>query len=448
MQSILPDQNQLEMFQLVLAQTVSPKHELVHLSRKLEWSWLQAELENCFSHTGRPGHPIRRIVGFLILKQLYNVSDEQLTRTWVENIYWQFFTGEQVLQHKCPISPSEMSHFRQKLGEEGIEKIFQASINIHGKKALEKECVCDTTVQEKNITFPTDVKNQRKIIKKCIGIAEKENIQLRRTYKREAKKCLLALRFRNHPKRSAEASRAAKRLKTITGAICRDLERKLIEIEKLEIHKKRIELFNRVLNQKRDDKDKIYSLHEPTVSCIAKGKEHKKYEFGCKVSILTTKTEGIIIGVKNFQGNPHDTKTLPPTLEQTKRLVGKLPEVIICDRGYRGINKIEETKIVVPDPGHGKSDYEKRKSRNQFRRRAGIEPRISHLKYDHRMARNYLKGVLGDAVNLLMAATAWNLRKYLRLSGLLRSFFTWLRQCARDYASNPFQAEFFAKLEF
>ncbi len=176
-----------------------------------------------------------------------------------------------------------------------------------------------------------------------------------------------------------------------------------------------LQLFKRVHKQKRTDKNKVYSLHEPDVLCIGKGKEHKKYEFGRKASLVVTKTTGVIVGALSFTENVYDGNTLPEVLEQTWQITGTCPQVAICDRGYRGRKRVGDTEILTPRRSK-KSDTpsQRRKARERFRRRAGIEPVIGHVKHDHRMARNFLKGVLGDAINLFMAAAAFNFRTWMR----------------------------------
>lgn len=427
-----PIQNQINMFQPLLMQIVHDQHPLVQLSKEIDWSFFEDEFEKFYSDTGRPAHPIRRMVGFLILKQLYNLSDENAVMRWVENPYWQFFTGEDVFQYKAPFDPSELVHFRKRIGEEGAEKIFQMSIRLHCEGAKEKEVVVDTTVQEKNITYPTDTKLQKKIIERCVKTARKEGIQLNRTYRREVKNLLLAMRFSRHPKNRNRAQAARRRMKTIAGRVLRDLERKLMEQDLLTaLHEKDFAFYRQVLMQKRNDKNKIYSLHEPGVSCIVKGKEHKPFEFGCKASLASTKRNGIIVGAKVFEGNPYDGDTLAPTVDQVERLTGSRPDAAITDRGYRGRKNVGTTEVITPNPGNkNQTPYQKRKARNRFRRRAAIEPRIAHLKHDFRMNRNYLRGHVGDAINLLMAAAAWNFRKWIMA---LPDFLSFLCTCLTFY---------------
>ena len=269
-------------------------------------------------------------------------------------------------------------------------------------------------MQEKNITYPTDNKLHRKIIKKCTAIADKENIELRQSYSCTLKKLLMDQRFRNHPRNKGKARKADKKVKTIAGRLVRELERKLPPSQ----HQSSLTLFKKVLAQKKTDSNKIYSLHEPHVQCISKGKEHKKYEFGSKVSIVTTKNTGVIIGALNIEKNVHDSKTLSPVLEQQQRLTGIILKNNFVDRGFRGVKEILGTKIILPDsPGKNRTPYEKQKLRKGFKRRAAIEPKISHLKQDHRLSRNFYTGIKGDNINVMLAAAAMNFKRVMNIWG-------------------------------
>ena len=157
------------------------------------------------------------------------------------------------------------------------------------------------------------------------------------------------------------------------------------------------------------------SLHEPHVYCMRKGKAHQRYEFGTKASITTTRGSGIIIGALAFEENTYDGHTVPDVLAQVHRLIDHVPRVGIADRGYRGKSKVNDTQIVTPKAPRKNASIETMElARKRFRRRAGIEPVIGHLKSDHRLNRNHLKGYRGDQVNLLMAAAAFNFRKWMR----------------------------------
>jgi IS5 family transposase len=407
---------QLNMFQVPLKQFINESHELVQLSKKIGWESLESDLSVYYCEgNGRPSVPIRLIVGVIMLRRMFNQSDESVLDRWVENPYWQYFCGEVYFRHDYPFDRTELIKFRQRIGEEGAEKILKASVNLFEKKEVqEKEALIDTTVQEKNITFPTDVKLQKKIIEKCRKISKDEGIRLRQTYKGELKQLMIGQRFGSHPRRKKKALAARRRIKVIAGKVLRDLERKMGQAQRLK-YQGQFTIFKRVLTQPRDSKGKVYSLHQPQVSCIAKGKEHKKYEFGNKVSIAKTRKSGIIIGAMSFAGNPFDGDTLAPQLAQVERITGHKPETGIVDRGYRGRKQVNGTQIICPGkPNKGSNKYQRQKMRQRFRARAGIEPVIGHVKHDHRMLRNYLLGQVGDNMNSILAAAGFNLKKMLR----------------------------------
>lgn len=420
MKSSSPNKAQKSFLYQGLKEILNPKEPLYQLTEKIPWEEIEKEFSGYYVDFGRPAKPIRLMVSLLILKQMYNLGDEKVVEQWVQNPYWQYFSGEKEFQWKIPLEPSDFVHFRKRIGQAGVEKILQISISLHGKESMESEVVVDTTVQEKNITFPTDVKLHKKIIDQCGKIAHIEGIEQRQSYVRVVKKLVMAQRFRNHPKNKKKAYSAARKLKTIAGRQLRELERKSSGEQKKK-YENTLEIFNKILSQKKDDKEKIYSIHEPEVYCISKGKEHKKYEFGSKASIVMTKNSGIIVGAYSLEKNDYDGHTLPKALDQCQQLRGSRPKIAIADRGYKGKTRIGETEILLPKPPKKSStEYEKKKARNRFRRRAAIEPVIGHLKTDYRMARNFLKGVIGDSINLMLAAAAFNFKKLMRK---LKTFF-------------------------
>ena len=419
---------QFSLYQTRLDTLVSMNHPLPILAAQIDWAAIESSLSGYFSHTGRPSVPIRSIVGMLMLKRMFNESDESVVSRWVENPYWQHFTGEEYFQHEQPFDPSEFVHFRKRIGSEALEMVFSETVRLHEGADKEDEVQVDSTAQEKNITFPTDAKLRKKVIDKCNKIAKKEKIVQRQTYKRVSKKLLKDSYFGHHPKRRKSAESARRKLKTIGGRLIRELERKLPE-NRLLFYSKELTLYKKVLEQTRTSKDKIYSLHEPHTACIAKGKAGKPYEFGSKVVFVRGAKSGVITAACNFKGNPYDGKTLEETLAQSERVCnGHRPKVAVTDRGFRGKSKVADTQIVIPDsPAKIKQQtaYQKRKARKRFRGRAGIEPIIGHLKHDHRMVRNFLKGEIGDENNPLLAAIGFNLRS--KYNQIARKVQFWLQ---------------------
>lgn len=408
-------QPQLEMFKTVLTSFINLNHELCHLARKIDWDKLEAEFSPLYGNTGRPSVPIRKIVGLLMLKQMYNLGDETVVVRYLENPYWQHFCGEIYFQYNLPFDPSDFVHFRHRVGSEGMEKIFQQSIQIFGEEVIQeeaKEVRIDTTVQEKNITYPTDRKLLEKCIAHCLKIAQKKGIKLKKTYAKERKEIAYQMRFQRSKRYSKNLNMNKLKLHKIAIKIYNNLVSQYPKMTSEEV--KEFNTLFYVLSQKKGDKKKIYSIHEPEVDCISKGKEHKPYEFGNKSSFAYTKKLGIIIGAMAFTGNPYDGHTLEPQLNQIQLLTNAVVNKSIVDRGYKGASFIGETEIVLPDPNKNESPEKKKERKEDCQSRSGVEGCISHLKGQYRLGRNFLKGVAGDKINTLLAAAAYNLMKWLR----------------------------------
>ena len=394
---------------------------LIQLADTIPWSKFETEFIKYYTGEGRPPKPIRLMVGILLLKQLKNLSDESIVEHWKQNPYFQYFCGLNDYQASVPCHPTELVKFRNRIGKDGMEFIFKMSVELHGEAAEESQVIVDSTVQESNITFPTDGKLAIKIIIHLIRISRNENIKLRRSFKKEVKELRILLRFFRHPKKIKKALGAMKRLRKIAKIILLDIDRKFEE--NLEVHSKYAEafyLYMRVLLQEKNTPNKIYSLHEIDAYAINKGKDHKGYEFGTKASIVTTKDSCIIVGVAAHKTNIHDSKTLLEVLTNTTNNRTVPIAEAICDRGYRGTKEVIIAKhtieISIPGTVLKKDTKEQREvKKEKFRRRAAIEPIIGHMKSDYRMARNYLKGFKGDEINLLLAASAFNLKKWMNI---------------------------------
>ena len=408
-----------------LGDQLDPRQPLKQLAEQLPWTEFEQVFGKYYSADGRPAKPVRLMVGLLLLKQMFNQGDETVVAAWVQNPYWQYFCGMSEFQWQVPCDPSDLVYFRQRVGEAGLQRLLQVSAQLHGPAAQETEVVVDTTVQEKNITHPTDTKLTHKIIRRCWKLADRNGVKLRRRYRKAVRQGVMAQRWRRDPQKRKAAHRALRKMKTLAGRLIRELERKLPAAVRAE-QRENFALYRRVLRQQLADRNKIYSLHEPQVYCLSKGKEHKKYEFGSKASVVMTKTAGVIVGAVAHEENLYDGDALRPALAQTRTITGQQPAKAIGDRGYRGRKEVDGTEVLLPGkPKPGQSRPVSAKMRARFRRRAAIEPLISHLKHQYRLARCFLKGFVGDQMNLLLAAAAWNLRKWLRAAALF--WLQWLQ---------------------
>lgn len=412
-----------------LSDMLDQSHPLYKLADKIDWAKFDTAFAPLYcQNNSRPAKPIRLMCGLLILKHLRNLSDESLVEQWSENAYYQYFCGMPEFVPGAPCASSELVHFRNRIGEKGIELIFQESIRVNNEEDDDRHhdvAFIDSTVQEKNITYPTDAKLHKKIVRKVLGIVHELGLPLRQSYTFVLKWVYRDQRFRNHPKNRKKALRADKKLRTIAGRLVRELKRNLGEHS---LYNKLIERFEAILAQRCHSGKKIYSIHEPDVQCISKGKEHKKYEFGNKVSIIRSAT-GIILGAQSFR-NEYDGHTIEASLAQVERLTQRKIKILAGDRGYRGKKEVNGTQILIPDaPKPSDSRYQKRKKHKLFCKRAGIEPTIGHLKSDYRLGRNFYKGVTGDAVNLLLAAAAYNFKRAMRA---LLFLFKTIREMQRE----------------
>jgi IS5 family transposase len=307
-----------------------------------------------------------------------------------------------------------MTRWRKRLDKNDSEALLketiQTALRMDVMKPKEVNRVnVDTTVQEKAVAYPTDARNYNKGRKLLVKIAKKRGIELRQSYERVGENVLRQQGRYAHARQMKRASKATKQLKNYLGRVIREVERSEAKLTKRE--KEILGLVKRLHEQKREDTKKVYSLHAPEVECIAKGKAHKKYEFGCKASVVSTNETNWVVGADACHGSPYDGHTLVEALSQTTRLTGIEVQEVYCDKGYRlkRGEKPENCRIFLP--GERKRSVGERK---RMKRRNAIEPIIGHMKYDNRLSRNYLRGIMGDVRNVILAACGFNMRKLLR----------------------------------
>ena len=415
------------LFETRILDFVDSTHPLIILAQKLNWSHLESHFERLYlSDRGQPPLPVRLMLGLHILKYLDNLSDEVVVFKFVENPYHQHFCGNIYFEHRLPCDPSSMTRWRQRLGCKSFEKLLKETIDLAQRENLVKptefdRVYVDTTVQEKNIAFPTDGRLYFKGIRLLNACALKMGIKPKQSYKFTSKRLLIQYSRYSFAKQMKRANKCLRQLKTSFGRLIRDLQRKVfgsgIQCKRME---NLLTLAIRIFNQKRSDKNKIYSYHAPETKCIAKGKAHKRYEFGNKVSIASTAQSGWIVGVESFSENIYDGKTVADSLVQVRSIQGRSPEFAYVDRGYRGYTgNFLGTQIYHQGQRKGIS----KATRNWLRKRSKIEPIIGHLKVDHRMGRNFLLGTLGDKINAILAGCAFNLKKVLRAFAQVRFVF-------------------------
>jgi IS5 family transposase len=267
----------------------------------------------------------------------------------------------------------------------------------------------DTTVQEKAVAFPTDARLYHKTRRALVRAAKERNLDLRQNYERLGKVAFIKQGRYAHARQLKRARQQTRKLRIFLGRVTRDIRRKCQAPD--ESLSNLLTLAERVFNQTRNDTNKVYSVHAPEVECIAKGKAHKKYEFGCKVSMVTSSIKNWVLAIDALHGNPFDGHTLKQSLEQVKRITGWQPLHAYCDRGYRGAGKdIPDTMVHLA--GKRKKSMKPSVWR-WYARRAAIEPIFGHLKSDNRLERNHLKGKDGDRMNAILAGCGFNLRKLL-----------------------------------
>ncbi|MGA8312936.1 MAG: IS5 family transposase [Terriglobales bacterium] len=411
-----------DLFRSRLDQIIDMEHALTKLARSIDWRFLDEKFGAVYKDgPGQPPLPTRLMAGLAILKHTYDLSDEVVCELWIENPYYQYFCGEEFFQHRLPLDRSSMTNWRQRMGEERLQALLQESLAVATRSGALKprdlaRVIVDTTVQPKNITFPTDAKLLNRAREKLVKLAKKLGVELRQSYARVGKFALIEHQRYAHAKQFNRANRALRKLKTYLGRVIRDITRKIEGDLWLEtMFAQLLSLAQRVRAQERGQRGhKVYSLHAPEVECIGKGKAHKPYEFGVKVSVATTLKHcgQFVTHVQALPGNPYDGHTLARVIPAMEQLIGNTIERLHADAGYRGHNAPPDYKFKIY------TSKQKRRVtpqiKREMRRRSAVEPVIGHLKAEHRMDRNYLAFRQGDANNAVLAAVGYNFRRLIR----------------------------------
>ena len=438
---------QTDLFRARLDQIVDLQHPLAKLARTIDWVFLETRFGAVYRDgPGQPPLATRLMAGLSILKHLHDLSDEALCERWLENPYYQLFCGEEFFRHRLPFDRSSLTRWRQRMGEELLVALIQESLCVAtrtgaAKPADFRQVVIDTTVQEKAIAFPTDARLMQRARERLVRLAKEHGVRLRQSYARVGKIALIKHQRYAHAKQFKRANKALRRLRTMLGRVVRDIGRKIGGRPELaEVFALPLSLARRVRDQRQRERGrKIYSLHAPEVECIGKGKAHKPYEFGVKVSVATPlhRCRGgqFVAHVKALPGNPYDGHTLATVIPAIETTIGAELARIVTDAGYKGHHAPQESRFRVYVAGRkrGLSTAIKR----AFRRRAAVEPVIGHLKSEHRMGRNHLAHSTGDAINAVLAAVGYNFRILIRWLALLWTIVRVLLAPAPDCSSPP-----------
>jgi len=416
---------QRELFRVELDNIIDVKHPLVVLGGKINWTVFDERLGATYHPAnGAPGINTRLMVSLHYLKYHHNLTDEGVVQRWVENPYWQHFSGRQYFEHELPIDPSSMTRWRKRLGEAGAEAMLKVTIDTGiemgaVRPAQVKHVNVDTTVQTKAIRYPTDARLYQRACERLVAHARKAGLTIKQSYERVGRLLVMKASRYAHARQMRRSRAATRKLKTALGRVIREVERQTA-----------VPALNRILTvckrihaQKAHDTEKIYSVHEPEVMCIAKGKAGKKYEFGQKVSVAVTSKGGWIIGAKCMPNNPYDGHTLKDQIEQMGRVYNKVvsKQTVHVDMGYRGHGYEGDKTVIVDKRRRGGTP---RRIWKWMKRRAAVEPTIGHLKSEHRLERSQLRGVVGDSINAILSAASMNFSKLLSfvLSLLLALF--------------------------
>ena len=420
------------------------------LSQIIDWERVHDRLKPYYSVIGRQALPIRLMVGLHILKHKEGLSDAQVALRIRGDFYWMYFCGLEVDDLKgkyAYLNSSSMTKFRNRIGEKGfseVENIIRKYL-LETKRIDAKVMATDSSCQEKNVEYPTDSgllnKGRMNLLKgmkrlKELGVKAVKGV---RSYSRRSKQVLITImklgkdradRIKTGTLELASQAvhvlgkgkqslrRARKFLRN-----CADPIKSAATTGLTNYLKDQIQLLEKVILQSRQRfkgihiAKKIYSLHEPQVIVIRKGKRAKQNEYGSKFNISIDKN-GYIVSHEVYAENKSDAKLLDPAIKNWEKKTGQVPRQVNADRGYvqkkRATSKLVKSikKLCIPTKGKKKhEESDKSWFRNGQSMRAGIEAVIGHLKQDHRIDCSRYSGLCGDKINLSLGSMAWNLKK-------------------------------------
>jgi IS5 family transposase len=440
--------------------SLDQNHELIQLGDRIDWQSITEVLLPYYASVGRPGKSIRLILGLLILKHRFDLSDEEVVAHLHENLYWMRFCGVWWYPGDGPpefIEASTLTKFRRRVGAEGMAKV-EAVIReqlISEKQIVPHTQLVDTTVMEKHIAYPTDSnllhRGRAKLVKTIrqiqrVGVATKRKV---RSFQRLSKGAITEInklgkgRKERIEKNTKKLSGYAKAVIKEVPAIIEECERynreratargtavkhegdKTLQVVQRLAHslEEQTDVLRRVVYQAEERfrghhvKNKVYSLHEPQVACIRKGKRSRPDEYGSKV-LLSIDREGYVVTHREYFSNPGDAELLEDAVRDWEAACGRPPDEVGADRGfhrssYDGPVLCKVKRFSIPRKGKTPHpDADRFWFKRVQRRRAAIEPVTGHLKTDHRMDRCRYKGPEGDTINMCLVAVSRNLRKW------------------------------------
>jgi IS5 family transposase len=398
-----------DLFGARLDQIIRLKHKLAQLAAQIDWDFIDGEIAPLYRDKGRPGIPTRFAIGLLLLKQTYGLSDEGVCERWVYDPYFQFFTGAEFLQHEFPHERSDLSHWRKRLGDK-LELLLAESLRVAHASG---PCGARTWRGSRSTPRCSPTTSPFRPTPSCctppsgasIAWPPSMGVRVRQSYLHIAKRAAMMAGRYAHAKQFNRHRRELRILRNRLGRLIRDIGRKIEGHQDVEAaFALPLARASQIRSQQQRQRGwKLYSFHAPETECIGKGNASTPYEFGIKVSIVTTNARApggqFVLHAKALPGNPYDGHTLKAVIEDTQKLTGCAIERGYVDKGYRGHDTQNPRRIFISGQKRGVFGIIKR----ELRRRSAIEPVIDHMKAEGHLGRCYLKGRAGDAANAILS---------------------------------------------